>query len=246
MLRRLGLALSFLTIVPVPRHQIADPRELAASMAWFPLVGLLLGGLLTGAALGLPCCLPLSATAAILVALLTAATRALHLDGLADTLDGLGGGHTPEDSLRIMKDHAVGAFGTVGIVLALLLKYGLILGMLQSGQVNNLLIFPVVSRTAMVLLAYLSPYARSEGGLGEAMATMTTGKILCLAGGSAAIIVALVAQWQGLLTLAVVCALTWALALYFKQRLGGVTGDVFGAVNEVMEIAALIFLLAPA
>ncbi len=243
MLTRFGLALSFLTIVPVPRYRSADARELAASMAWFPLVGLLLGGLLTGAALGLHCCLPLSATAAVLVALLTAVTRALHLDGLADTLDGLGGGQTSEDSLRIMKDHAVGAFGTVGIVLALMLKYGLILGLLETGEVKNLLIFPVVSRTAMVLLAYLLPYARLEGGLGEAMATLTTGKILCLAGGSAVIIVGLVGRWQGLLTLAVVFALTWVLALYFKKRLGGVTGDVFGAVNELMEISALMLIL---
>jgi adenosylcobinamide-GDP ribazoletransferase len=244
MLTKLGLALSFLTIVPVPRHRMADARELAASMAWFPLVGLLLGALLTGAALGLQGCLPLPATAAILVALLTAATRALHLDGLADTLDGLGGGHTREDSLRIMKDHAVGAFGAVGLVLVLLLKYGLILGLLEMGAVKNLLIFPAAGRMAMVLLAYLSPYARLEGGLGEAMATLTTGKVLCLAGGSAALIVAVVAHWQGLLSLAMVCALTWALALYFKQRLGGVTGDVFGAVNEVMEITGLISLLA--
>jgi adenosylcobinamide-GDP ribazoletransferase len=244
MLRRLGLALSFLTIVPVPRHRMADARELAASMAWFPLVGLLLGALLTGAALGLQGRLPWPATAAILVALLTAATRALHLDGLADTLDGLGGGHTREDALRIMKDHAVGAFGAAGLVLVLLLKYGLILGLLEMGAVKDLLIFPVVSRMAMVLLAYLSPYARLEGGLGEAMATLTTGKVLGLAGGSAVLIVTLIAHWQGLLTLAAAGALTWALALYFKRRLGGVTGDVFGAVNEVMEITALISLVA--
>ncbi len=136
MLSRLGLALSFLTIIPVPRHRTADARELAQSMAWFPVVGLLLGGVLTGTALGLERFLPAPGSAAILVAVLTAATRALHLDGLADTLDGLGGGSTREDSLRIMKDHAVGAFGAAGMVVALLLKYGLILSLLETGQIH--------------------------------------------------------------------------------------------------------------
>jgi adenosylcobinamide-GDP ribazoletransferase len=246
MLIKLGLALSFLTIMPVPRHRVADARELAASMVWFPVVGLFLGGLLAGAALGLNCCLPHPAAAAVLVTLLAVVTRALHLDGLADTLDGLGGGQTREDSLRIMKDHAVGAFGAVGIVLALMLKYGLILALLEKGEIKNLLIFPVISRMAMVLLAYLSPYARLEGGLGEAMATLATGKTAYLAVGSAIIIVGLAGYWQGLLTLAVVMVLTCALAMYFKQRLGGVTGDVFGAVNELMEVAGLILLVYPA
>ena len=138
MFQRLGLALTFLTIIPASRGHMADSRDLAESMAWFPLVGLVLGGLLTAAALGLNQCLPAPASAALLVALLAAATRALHLDGLADTLDGLGGGHNREDSLRIMKDHAVGAFGAVGIVLVLLLKYGLILGIVGGGRCSDL------------------------------------------------------------------------------------------------------------
>jgi adenosylcobinamide-GDP ribazoletransferase len=243
MLTDLGLALSFLTILPVPRRRTAEALELAAAMAWFPLVGLLLGGVLTGSALGLILVLPDPATAALVVALLAVATRALHLDGLADTLDGLGGGQTREASLRIMKDHAVGAFGAVGLVLALLLKYGLILGLLEAGGLRFLLIFPVISRAAMVLLAYLSPYARPEGGLGEAMTTLTTGRTLALAGGSAVLIVGLVSQTRGLAALAAAAVLTWSLARYFRHRLGGVTGDIFGAVNEVMEIITLLVSL---
>jgi adenosylcobinamide-GDP ribazoletransferase len=145
-----------------------------------------------------------------------------------------------------MKDHAVGAFGAVGIVLALVLKYGLMLGILGAGEVRFLLIFPVVSRGAMVLLAYLSPYARLEGGLGEAMTTLATWQTLVLAGGSTVLIVGLAGYWRGLVALAVAAAFTWGLASYFRRRLGGVTGDVFGAVNEVMEIVALILLLGMA
>ncbi len=243
MLKGLGLALTFLTILPASRCHTADARELADSMAWFPLVGLFLGGVLTAAALGLNQCLPAPASAAVLVALLTAATRALHLDGLADTLDGLGGGHTRDDSLRIMKDHAVGAFGAVGITLILILKYSLLVSLMDEKMFRYLIIFPVVSRGAMVMLAYLSPYARREGGLGEAMTMLATGQTLVLAGGSAVLIVGLAGHWLGLASLAAAAAATLVLARYFRQRLGGVTGDVFGAVNEVMEVMTLIIFL---
>jgi len=242
MLKEFGLALTFLTIMPLPRRLTAEARELAASMAWFPLVGLFLGGLLAAAALGLQPWLPAPAKAALLVALLAITTRALHLDGLADTLDGLGGGHTRADSLRIMKDHSVGAFGAVGIALTLLVKYGLLTGLLETGQTGFLLIFPVVSRSAMVLLAYLSPYARPEGGLGEAMTALTTGRIMALAGASAVVIVIVAGQWQGLAALLAAALATLGLARYFRHRLGGVTGDVLGATNEFMEIVALLVL----
>ncbi len=243
MLQGLGLALTFLTIIPTPGSQAANSRQLADAMAWFPLVGLVLGGCLAAAALGLCYLLPPAAGAALLVLLLTALTRALHLDGLADTLDGLGGGHTPEDSLRIMKDHAVGAFGAVGLVLALLLKYGCLVGLLEARALGFILIFPVISRFAMVLLAYLSPYARPEGGLGEAMTTLATGRTLALAGGSAVLIVGVCGGLPGLAVLGAAAVLTWGLAAYFKTRLGGVTGDVCGALNELMEAASLLVLL---
>lgn len=244
MLREFGLALTFLTVLPTCRCQTADSRQLAASMAWFPLVGLILGGLLTAAALGCNHCLPPTASAALLVALLTALTRALHLDGLADTLDGLGGGHTREDSLRIMKDHAVGAFGAVGIVLALLLKYSTLVSLIESGGLLNILLFPVISRLAMVLLAYLSPYARREGGLGEAMTTLTSGRTMAVAAASAVVISGMIGRGPGLMALTLAAAFTWGLAVYFKARLGGVTGDIFGAVNELVEVLALFVLLA--
>lgn len=239
-----GLALTFLTIIPFPARRQATAADLAAAMAWFPLVGLVLGGILALTAAALQERLPAAATAAILVALLACLTRGLHLDGLADTLDGLGGGRSREDALRIMKDHAVGAFGAVGIATVLLLKYGLLVAVLARHPLPDLVIFPVTSRFAMVLLAYLSPYARPEGGLGQAMTTLTTGRTLAWAAASAVLIVALAGRGAGLLALLLIIALTWGLAAYFRRRLGGVTGDVCGAVNEIGEVAALLACLS--
>jgi adenosylcobinamide-GDP ribazoletransferase len=238
-MHRLALAITFLTILPVPRRGEATPVELAAAMAWFPAVGLILGGILALTAALLPAPFTPPAAAAILVALLIGLTRGLHLDGLADTLDGLGGGRTPADALRIMKDHAVGAFGAAGLVAVLLLKYGLLTAALSRQNLPLLLIFPVVSRFAMVLLAYLSPYARPEGGLGQAMTTLTTGRTLAWAAGSAVVVAAGLGGRAGLYSLAGVALLSGVLAAYFRRRLGGVTGDVCGAVNELTEVAAL-------
>ncbi len=235
-----GLALTFLTIIPFPARRPATAADLAAAMAWFPTVGLVLGGILALAAAALQIHLPPAAGAAVLVAMFSFLTRGLHLDGLADTLDGLGGGRTREDALRIMKDHAVGAFGAVGLATILLLKYGLLVAVLDRRSLVLLLIFPVFSRFAMVLLAYLSPYARPEGGLGEAMTTLTTGRTLAWAAGSAFFIVALAGRSAGLLVFLMITALTWGLAAYFRRRLGGVTGDVCGAVNEVVEVLAML------
>ncbi|MGQ9921078.1 MAG: adenosylcobinamide-GDP ribazoletransferase [Desulfobacca sp.] len=236
------MALTFLTILPLPSRRLAAAADLAAAMAWFPTVGLVLGGMLTLTAAILQERLPPAAAAALLVAMFSFLTRALHLDGLADTLDGLGGGRTKEDTLRIMKDHAVGAFGAVGIAAILLMKYGLLVVVLTQRTWEILLIFPVLSRFAIVLLAYLSPYARPEGGLGQAMTDLATGRTLAWAAASTLLIVGLAGRSVGLLVFLLITALTWGLAAYFRRRLGGVTGDVCGAVNEFSEVAAILFL----
>jgi len=240
MWRSLGLALTFLTVFPFPRGLQATAAELAAAMAWFPLVGALLGGLVWGLAVVLqPLVTPLVASGLLLTAL-TLSTRGLHLDGLADTLDGLGGGRTVEASLRIMKDSAVGAFGVQGLVLILLLKFALLAHVAGVGNLPLLLVFPVAGRWAMVLLAFLSIYARREGGLGEAMTLGVSPRHLALATLLTAVLVGAAGRLAGLIALAVVGLVAWGASRWFRNRLGGITGDVLGAVNEVSEVLALL------
>jgi adenosylcobinamide-GDP ribazoletransferase len=209
-------------------------------MFWFPVVGAILGLGFWGAWSGLDRILPAPAAAALLLAFTVVITGGLHLDGLADTADGLGGGRTPAEALRIMKDSRVGAFGVLALILALLLKFSLFLSLAtKTGGGGALALYPVISRWSMVLLAYLSPYARAEGGLGQAMTLGVSSRVLAGASLSAGIFSLLILGARGLVLLAAAAALVWLGSLYFQKKLGGITGDVLGACNEIVEVLVL-------
>jgi adenosylcobinamide-GDP ribazoletransferase len=236
----LPLALTFLTKLPWPWRGPADETALARSMFWFPWVGAGLGLGFWVAWAGLQKMLPAPAAAALLLALTVWVTGGLHLDGLADSADGLGGGHNPADALRIMKDSRVGAFGVISLILALVLKFSLFLSLpAKAGEAAVLLLYPVISRWSMVLLAYLSPYARAEGGLGQAMTLGVSPRVLAGASLSAGALALLILGAPGLVLFATAGALVWLGRLYFQRRLGGITGDILGATNEVVEILVL-------
>ncbi len=198
------LALTFLTTIPWPRLGMAGPQELARSMFWFPWVGALLGAIYWGAWWGLGEILPAPAAAALLVALTALLTGGLHLDGLADTADGLGGAHSPAERLNIMKDSRLGAFGGVALILTLLLKFAFLMSWAEKGLGGGvLLLFPVISRWGMALLAYISPYARREGGLGEAMTVWLTPKVI--AGATLSALVLAFSHWLPIDIIAASC-----------------------------------------
>ena len=183
--------------------------------------------------------LPAPAAASLLLTLTVWVTGGLHLDGLADTADGLGGGRTREEALTIMKDSRVGAFGVISLILGLVLKFSLFLSLAtQTRGAGVLLLFPVISRWSMVLLAYLSPYARAEGGLGQAMTLGVSPRVLTGASLSAGGLALLILGAPGLVLIIAAGTLVWLGSLYFQHRLGGITGDILGATNEVVEILA--------
>lgn len=233
------LALTFLTKVPWPRPVVAGPEDLARSLFWFPWVGAILGLIFLGAWDILLKALPHPAAAALLVCLTVWITGGLHLDGLADTVDGLGGGQDPEARRRIMKDSRVGAFGVLALILALLLKFAFFLAAADKGWRGEFVLYPMVSRWGMVYLAYLSDYARPEGGLGQAMTTGVSPRVAAGASCSAVILALLLCGYKGLVLWAGAGALVWLGSRYFRKALGGVTGDVLGAANEILEVAVL-------
>jgi adenosylcobinamide-GDP ribazoletransferase len=233
------LALTFLTKVPWPRPVVAGPEDLARSLFWFPWVGAILGLIFLGAWSILLKLLPHPAAAALLVCLTVWITGGLHLDGLADTVDGLGGARDPEARRRIMKDSRVGAFGVMALILALLLKFAFFLAAADKGWRGQIILYPVLSRWGMVYLAHLSNYARPEGGLGQAMTTGVSPRVVAGASWSAVILALLLLGFQGLVLWAGAGALVWLGSHYFRQVLGGITGDVLGAANEIIEVVVI-------
>jgi adenosylcobinamide-GDP ribazoletransferase len=238
------LALSFLTVLPVGRDIQATPEMLGRSMGLFPAVGLLLGLGLCVANWLLQGLIPRPVLDCLLVLVLIALTGALHLDGLADLFDGLAGGKDRASTLEIMKDSRVGAIGVVGLVMVLLLKY-LSLYQIPLEYKNAALIFmPTAGRWIQLCLACYAPYVRAEGGTGSAFVD-NVGQPEFLRGSATLIVAALVLFWLKGIFLVFLLGIATALILrYFETRLGGVTGDVLGAVTEMVEVLVLLLVLA--
>jgi adenosylcobinamide-GDP ribazoletransferase len=138
MTRPFVFAWHFLTAIPISRsHHEPSSAELATSMAWYSTVGLLIGGFLAAADIALRLFLAAEVVNVLLIVLLVLLTRGLHQDGLADTLDGLAGGRTVADRLRIMRDPSVGALGATGLFLSLLLRYAGLLALPRTGSASR-------------------------------------------------------------------------------------------------------------
>ncbi|MBJ6724774.1 adenosylcobinamide-GDP ribazoletransferase [Geomesophilobacter sediminis] len=242
-MRLIPLAWQFLTIVPFPFPFPFRDGDLGRSMRWFPLIGLLLGGLLAGVDYLLALALPRPVTDLILIALLAAVTGGMHLDGLADVCDGIAARGSRERFLDVMKDSRVGAVGAVALVLGIALKYQALAAIPLAGKREALLFFPVAGRAAQVLFAVGSRRARVDG-LGAAMVDGAGKTELALAGLSALAVAWFLFGWRGVGCLAVLACVTLAIKAWSHGRLGGITGDVIGCVNELNEILALLLILA--
>lgn len=242
-MKRFFIALQFLTVFRVRKNLSFEPSELGRSMYLFPVIGAIQGLILLLAWFLLSTLLPETVATALLVLILVLTNGGLHLDGFADTVDGLAGGKTPEERLRIMKDSATGAIGVVFVVLILLIKYLALLEMPYEAKARAIVAFPIVGRWAMVPLSHWLPYARPEGGLGEAFAGCGR-YALVKATVVASVVVALL---FGLLSLAIIAAIGVIVYLsgrFFRRKVGGVTGDIFGFHSEAAEVTFLVLVLA--
>jgi adenosylcobinamide-GDP ribazoletransferase len=231
-------ALGFLTRLPVPHVELSE-RDVARSAAYFPWVGGIIAGLLAGTAWLLRGFAPPIAAACV-IALWALVTGALHLDGLADSFDGLGGGRGDRARmLDIMRDSRIGAHGAVALMVALLLKW-LALERLFTLQKIEWACAPVIARLLVVLLLAAFPYAR-ERGLGSAF----SGRVGALEVGVAALALGpLFYLWAMRPALPALCGVALAMLLVLRMRkwLGGLTGDVHGAAIETCEIGVLLAL----
>ena len=243
-LRPLIFAWQFLTAVPLSRStHDAKPEELAASMSWYPFVGGLLGLLLVTADLFLAQIFSAEVTSLLLMLLLIGITRGLHQDGLADMVDGLAGGRTPQARLAIMRDGRVGAIGATGLFLSLGLRYAGLNDMPIDEHLALLLGMPVVGRWAMVMGSFHVTYARAEGGLAQSFLAHLSWQHLCMATLTAGLILTfLLGPWLALGCLLIGTVLVRLSTVWFHRMFGGVTGDLLGATNEVAEILFILIM----
>ena len=240
--RTLRLAISFLTVLPVaPRHT----GPMGPARAYFPLVGLGLGGILAGLDIAARQVLPLPVVGALLVAALLALTRAIHIEGFLDTCDGLLGGRDREARLEILRDSRVGAFAVVGGASLLLLKWTLLMGIPDAERIALLALFPCLSRWGMVATMGAVPYVRAQG-LGTAFQAGRNWRQLAFALATAAVAGWLLLGVAGLILLGGATVVALGLGWWFKRMLGGMTGDTYGATNEVAEVVILLLGLSVA
>jgi adenosylcobinamide-GDP ribazoletransferase len=234
-------AVRFLTIFPVPSSKKDVPPMIGRSIPFFPVVGLLIGIILAGLYFVLRIVLPLPVVSALLVASLAIITGAHHLDGLIDTCDAMVAGKTREQRLDIMSDTRVGAFGITGVCLLLIMKYAAVL---SSIGLAPLVIFPVLSRWALVSAILIFPSARNEG-MGFAAKNNATWP-----GFISATVIALLINilFAGLIAGPVlmisIFALISCLGLCLSRLYGGLTGDCYGALVEIGETLALLLIIA--
>jgi adenosylcobinamide-GDP ribazoletransferase len=237
--RSLTVALSFLTRLPVARSRPVEAAELARATPFYPVVGLAVGALLAAIAMALPRVPPML-LALLLCAASLVTTGAFHEDGLADSLDGLGGGASRERALEIMKDSRIGTFGAAGLNLLLLARFALYQSIPRPALPVALVAAGCFARFGFLPLMAFLPYARAQGiassqaqtGLRELAIAAVLPVAVAALGGRASVYALLAA----LATSALV-------ALWLRARLGGYTGDTLGLCACLCEIASLCCFL---
>ncbi len=240
-MKQLLLALQFLTIIPWGTKN-SEKRELSESLVYFPVIGLFIAIILIISLsffriLGFP----ELAISCFLIILLTITTGGIHLDGLADTTDGLYSRKEKNETLKIMHDPHIGTIGVLAIVCVLFLKISLFYSLADPHKIPGLFLMCLLSRWSMVLLIYLFPYARTEGKA----RVFTEGinlKIFLMASLITGLNAFLIWNIKGLILWIISAGCAFIIGKLIARRLGGITGDVLGATNEIIEIICLFLI----
>jgi len=234
-------AVSFLTRLPVP----APPWSaggLARAAVWFPVVGVLVGGVAAGVRLLAGLALPPEPATVLALAAAIMVTGAFHEDGLADAADGLGA-HVPrERKLEIMRDSRVGTYGSLGVVLPLLLAYAALSGLDAEGFARAAVCGHVLGRWSTLPQSFFLPPARDAGS--GALVRVSVPALLAGTTFAAGVAIGLGGVAGGLASFGVAVVVGIAAGVGLRRVLGGVTGDTFGAVNKLTEVATYATLVA--
>jgi adenosylcobinamide-GDP ribazoletransferase len=234
--RRFLIAVQFLTRLPVPYALESSEEEIGKAAAFFPLVGVIVGG---GAALVFMLAgYVLPQATCVLCAIIFAAliTNGFHEDGLADTFDGFGGGWTKDRVLEIMRDSRIGTYGTLALIFLILGKLNF-LSLLSQGQAWRwMIVAHTTSRWTILPLCIWLPYARAEGQ-GKLVAKQVGALEIVIGSVTLAVALLLLSRHAAIAALLVTGLVTLLSGLYFRARLQGITGDCLGAANQLTEVA---------
>lgn len=237
-------AVSFLTRVPLGGNH-TEPGDIGKALAWFPFVGALVG-LAVAATYGvLYPWLPSLLSAVIAVAVGVGLTGALHEDGLADTFDGLGAGVEGAEALTIMRDARIGTYGAVAVVISLLGRIVAVASLTPAGAVAGLVTAHALGRLAAVLLMSVTPPARSDG-VGRSWMSTVTRASLGLAVMTGAAVALLAFGRLAVVSLGMVALAALVIRAITIKRIGGATGDVLGACEQIGEILVLTLVAGAA
>ncbi len=248
-MRAFFIGLQFLTRISIVRQDCWTAEDFGRSVKFFPLIGTVLGAIYSAFAYGfydfLPSqgiLLPQHVTAAILLILPPLMTGGLHCDGFMDTMDGVFSGRSRERMLEIMKDSCAGSNAVFCFVVLMFLEFSVLLDMPKSVVAPALFIMPIIARMMMVMGIVRFPYARPDG-LGKAFAQYAGQGTLMFAAVCTLVFVFPLGKLAWL-SLAVCVAFTMFFANYVEKRLGGLTGDVYGAITTLNEgLVLLVFLI---
>ncbi len=230
------IALQFLTIIPITLAAIPDDKHLGNSALFYPVIGLMIGGMLV-IFVQLFSATPIQLQATLLLTLWVLLTGGLHLDGLADCADAwVGGLGSKERSLQIMKDPAAGPVAVIVLVLILLLKWTAINIVIEKQQLALLLFAPMLGRISILILMLTTRYIR-VGGIGEKISAN------CPKGTAATLLFFGVIGslfFLGFLPISLMLITLFIIRYFSNKRLGGTTGDVYGATVELVETSILL------
>ena len=237
-LREFAAAVQFMTRIPVPAFRY-EPEMVLGGAKFYPLVGVVvaLGAILIERLLRSH--LPPSVTALAVLAYLVAITGGFHEDGLADTTDALGGGWTRPRMLEIMHDSRIGSFGTLAVCLSLLARWVLLSAMTPERFPLYILAAHVLCRWSTLPLGTFVDSARTDG-LGAKLAHKIPLSSAVVGTVFAFVIVGAALRTQAIVPVLAVSVITLLSALYYRSQIGGITGDCFGATNQLAEIAVYL------
>lgn len=239
MMKTFLLAIQFLTILPVRLHSELKEEDFKSIFIFFPIVGGCIGALLAGLSLLLGA-IPHLAAAAVILSAYTILTGALHLDGLADSCDGIFGGKTKERRLEIMQDSHLGAFAAVAVSTVLVLKFAFLASVDPSQLWKVLILTPVFSRWAQGVACCGIKYARGDGKANFFFKSVNPKDVL-IGGILSLMIFVFLLGIKGLILYFSALIPICLLIKFIEKQIGGMTGDTIGAVNEIAEIS-LIFI----